>query len=50
MREIAGYRGWLREGIWSQEARDGFFVDGAGSDFDDLGQLQSVDVSHSCGD
>ena len=26
----------------AQEARDGFFVDGAGSDFDDLGQLQSV--------
>ena len=27
--------------LGAQEARDGFFVDGAGSDFDDLGRLQS---------
>ena len=26
----------------AQGERDAFFVDGAGSDFDDLGQLQSV--------
>ena len=34
----------------AEEARDGFFVDGAGSDFDDLGQLHAVASDPRCGD